>query len=82
MTDGGLGDVILAAERDAPKNSWWRHRGGGHYQVVGHCVIEATREVGVLYYGRGGVTWCRPLSEFTDGRFARLPEMPTDWGAT
>jgi hypothetical protein len=42
------------------------------YQVVGHCFIEATSEPGVLYALDGRIEariWCRPASEFLDGRF-------------
>lgn len=55
--------------------SRWRHRKTGHeYQVHGHVLIEATLEPAVIYYKVRSVdpsepTWCRPASEFFDGRF-------------
>ena len=44
-------------------------RTGGSYEIVGHCVIEATGELAVLYSGNGTTIWCRPAREFFDGRF-------------
>lgn len=80
MSDDELRKILSAAHKAVPAVSWWRHRKGGHYQVAGHCLIEATREAGVLYYGRSMFIRCRPLSEFLDGRFERLPDVPAGWG--
>lgn len=44
-----------------------RHYKGGIYTVVGHCIIEATLQPGILYRAEQGdksVTWLRPLAEF------------------
>lgn len=46
-----------------------RHYKGGLYRVTGLCLIEATKETGVLYEPQQGdarVTWLRPLREFAD----------------
>lgn len=46
-----------------------RHYKGGIYTVVGHCMIEATLQPGILYRAEQGdksVTWLRPLAEFDD----------------
>jgi hypothetical protein len=47
-----------------------RHYKGGHYTVVGSCVIEATLKLGVLYKPLQGdmqdVVWMRPLAEFSE----------------
>lgn len=51
-----------------------RHYKGGLYRVTGLCLIEATKETGVLYEPQQGdarVTWLRPLKEFSDP--IRLP---------
>jgi hypothetical protein len=53
--------------------STWRHRSGGLYVVVAHCVLEADLTPAVGYVaadaGAGAALWVRPLAEFTDGRF-------------
>ena len=47
-----------------------RHYKGGRYTVMGHCLIEATLQPGVLYKPQQGdsqdVLWMRPLAEFHD----------------
>ena len=61
--------------------SVWRHLKTGHiYIVVGECLIEASVTDAILYRrcdGTRGPVWCRPLSEFTDGRFV-LKEIEDD----
>jgi hypothetical protein len=62
-----------------------RHYKGGLYTVVGHCLIEATLQPGVLYKPQQGdsqdLLWMRPLAEFHDlvttpeGRVARFVQM-------
>lgn len=44
-----------------------RHYKGGLYTVVGHCLMEATLQPGILYRAHQGdvqVLWMRPLAEF------------------
>lgn len=44
-----------------------QHYKGGIYMVVGHCMIEATLQPGILYQAKQGdksVTWLRPMAEF------------------
>ena len=76
-----LTDEELEARQAAvPTSSWWRDRDGGIYFVTGVCITEATPEPAVTYLDRGRpVVWCRPLAEFLDGRFTRLPGPPADW---
>ena len=63
-----------------PIGSQWRHvKSGGVYRVKDLCLIEATLAPAVIYEGSHGYvqgkvlwnTWCRPISEFLDGRFVR-----------
>jgi hypothetical protein len=53
-----------------PLGTTLRHYKGGHYVVVGSCLIEATLKTGVLYKPLQGdmqdVVWMRPLAEFSD----------------
>jgi hypothetical protein len=51
----------------------WQHRKGGWYTVVALGVVESDLTPAVVYRSRGGRVWIRPLSEFLDGRFERLP---------
>jgi hypothetical protein len=53
-----------------PPGTTLRHYKGGHYTVVGFCLIEATLQTGVLYKPLQGdmqdVVWLRPLAELAD----------------
>jgi len=55
--------------------SRWRHiKRGTTYVVKGTGIIEATLTVAVIYTADAdGTTWVRPVAEFCDGRFERLP---------
>lgn len=66
----------IAKNREtAPYLSQWRHlKTSGEYVVKMHVIIEATTEPAVVYHKRFAhpdETWCRPASEFFDGRFER-----------
>lgn len=58
--------------------SRWRHVKTGHeYVVHDHVLLEATLEPAVVYYRHRSADpfetmWCRPASEFFDGRFERI----------
>ena len=67
-----LSDAISAA----PQGSRWRHRKGGDYVVVGHCMLEATVQPAILYRHDepGNLVWARDAGEFLDGRFTRIKE--------
>jgi hypothetical protein len=68
-------DLRLDVEKAAcivPVGSHWRHRKGSEYAVEGHCMVESTCTVGVLYRSVEGILWVRSLEEFTDGRFHRI----------
>lgn len=81
-----LEDVKIAIRENqevAPYLSLWRHvKSGGEYMVRMHVILEATLEPAVIYYKRladPAETWCRPASEFFDGRFERVSETePTN----
>lgn len=48
---------------------------GRIYTIMGHCMIEATLEVGVLYMiadNTSDTLWVRPYSNFFDGRFTQV----------
>jgi hypothetical protein len=70
---------------DVEIGSIWKHRKGAEYRVLGFCTLEATEERAVLYrlnrisgdFSDGEFVWCRPLSEFTDGRFKWIANAPT-----
>lgn len=62
--------------------SQWTHlKSGQDYVVTGLCLIEADLTMGVLYRAETvsgkyadstkNPQWCRPASEFLDGRFQR-----------
>jgi hypothetical protein len=62
-------------EADTLISTLWRHKkSGAVYVIGGECKIEATNETGILYSSvqNNGPLWCRPKSEFLDGRFLRL----------
>ena len=73
--DEAKAEIIKNRER-APYLSEWVHlKSNGRYVVKFHVIIEATLEPAVVYYPRHGdpaITWCRPASEFFDGRFERV----------
>lgn len=52
-----------------PEGSMWEHyKTRDIYLVIGHCVIEATDEAGVLYrpYNRPVVVFLRPFDEWNE----------------
>ncbi len=52
---------------------WGHLKRGTTYIVRGMCIIEATKDMGVIYQSEAdGTTWVRPLSEFMDGRFIEI----------
>ncbi len=58
-----------------PPGSHWRHRNGGIYEVVSIVIIEGTMSPAITYRCidlSPALTWCRPASEFVDGRFSRV----------
>ena len=70
-----------------PIGSDWKHvKSGGLYSVITYAMIEATLTPAVIYaggngYHKDGLTWkvwCRPVSEFMDGRFARITKLSDD----
>lgn len=67
---------IAVNSAKAPEGSVWRHKkSGGVYVVKLHVIVEATLAPAVVYHNRQKTKseiWCRPASEFFDGRFERL----------
>lgn len=62
----------MAESMDEPlPGSWWRHRKGGRYEVLGVAQVEADLSRVVVYRSAAGSMWTRPLAEFMDGRFTR-----------
>ena len=73
MTDDELMKEFPRVRERIPIGSTWRHRRGTEYFVVGHCVLAGYRVPAILC--RGGTdsfVWCRPASQFADGRFSRV----------
>lgn len=67
-------DTQNQTELSALTSTLWRHvKTGGVYVISGECQIEATNEPAVLYQSvqTQGPLWCRPKSEFLDGRFVK-----------
>lgn len=64
-------------QAEVPLGSCWDHRKGGTYEIRGHALLEADYSV-LVAYGKPeeAPTWCRPASEFLDGRFTRLHHRP------
>lgn len=50
-------------------NTNWKHKKGGEYFVLGEGLHSETEEALILYSGKDGQVWCRPLKMFLDGRF-------------
>jgi hypothetical protein len=53
----------------------WKHlKTGNMYVIVDVCLLEATLDEHVLYKraDHTGPIWCRPMSEFIDGRFEQV----------
>ena len=70
-----LADVVKSASEQVPNGSRWRHRNGVEYVAFGVALDEHSLSP-VVMYGNVNVdrpfAWCRPLSEFLDGRFTRV----------
>jgi len=67
---------VTKLKLQCPTGSRWKHRNGAAYKVKGIVLIEATLTPAVIYCGvdcDAPMTWCRPASEFLDGRFIQLP---------
>jgi hypothetical protein len=57
----------------------YRHRGRGtFYTVIGRANLQTDRPIAddealVIYRGKDGELWARPVREFRDGRFEPVP---------
>ena len=61
----------------APYLSEWVHKKGGLYVVRMHVIIESTLDHAIVYnrkFDEPEITWCRPATEFFDGRFTRTDD--------
>lgn len=77
MTDDEVRQKLLSAVESfgfANLVGVWVHRKtGGRYKIISLCLIEHDLTSAVVYRNLANdLTWCRPISEFTDGRF--VPE--------
>lgn len=51
----------------------WRHRKGGHYEIVQIAYRERDRRMEVVYRAEAsGDVFVRPYDEFMDGRFTSM----------
>jgi hypothetical protein len=71
MTTEELKAVAASVADEVPCWSWWRHRKGGLYMVLGTGFEESAVRLVVIYRSTEGVAWTRPVAEFLDGRFVR-----------
>lgn len=73
MSERKTTDELQTALAKAPMSGVWRHKKTGTvYSILQKVIIEATLEVGVVYWGRGDwVPFVRPLKEFLE-RFERV----------
>lgn len=70
-----LFDQQVTGGRACPNGSHWRHVKTGKTVVVLNVVtVEADLSLAVVYSEDAFLWWSRPFSEFTDGRFVRLPD--------
>jgi hypothetical protein len=57
----------------------YRHRKrGGFYTIIGRANLQTERPIAddealVVYRGKDGTLWARPVREFRDGRFEPAP---------
>ena len=72
MTDTAVLHTLSDVRVQVPLGSSWRHRRGEEYLVVGHCVLAGYRVPAVLCRGTDAIVWCRPATQFLDGRFSRI----------
>ena len=68
-----LEQILNKTMTAAPVGSLWKHvKTERWYRVIGHCFIEAQAEIAIIYVHDPHMiplSWCRPASEFLDGRF-------------
>lgn len=72
MTDTAVQNTLSEVRVQIPMGSTWRHRRGEEYLVVGHCVLAGYRVPAILCRGMDSIVWCRPATQFLDGRFSRI----------
>lgn len=74
-TYGEAAFEAIKLKKTCPKGSRWKHRNGAVYEVLSIVLIEATLTPAITYRSvdcHNPMNWCRPASEFLDGRFERL----------
>lgn len=59
-------------DQPSPKSRWRHVKSGGVYQVMDVGYLEATLDIVVIYESADHITWVRPWSEFSDGRFQQI----------
>jgi hypothetical protein len=72
LNDSELKAAMAQARTFVPLGSTWRHKKGHEYFIVGHCVLAGYRVPAVLCRGTDSVIWCRPATQFLDGRLTRV----------
>lgn len=68
---------MAQARTYVPIGSTWRHQKGEEYFIVGHCVLAGYRVPAILCRGVDSVVWCRPATQFQDGRLTRIDMLPS-----
>lgn len=71
-----IDDLVAELSPYGPlRGSRWRHRKGGEYRVDLVVYRESTLEKEVIYTSVADtVSYSRPLVDFMDGRFTRMPD--------
>lgn len=82
-----MGNAPLPSTRTLTGTIWKCEQTRAAYVVMGTCHLEADNTLAVLYQATTGTgpLWCRPMVEFTDGRFAPVDvtaPAPPALGAT
>jgi hypothetical protein len=75
LTEIELQTELSRVKTYVPIGSNWRHRRGEEYFIVGHCVLAGYRIPAILCRGADSILWCRPASQFLDGRFVRVDQL-------
>ena len=72
-------DVQVPEDGEPRDGEVYRHRARGTCStVVGYASLQTDRPIGddeglVIYRGKDGKLWARPVREFRDGRFEPVP---------
>jgi hypothetical protein len=73
--------VRVPADCDPRAGEVYRHRARGScYTIIGRANLQTDRPIAddealVIYRGKDGALWARPVREFCDGRFESAPNV-------